>query len=148
MFLSLPLWCRCQWPIALLLFTIVLQGIYCIDYASSIINAAFGLFVGLQSYPLQIKMMINSSSREKMPRLHAPYYLRRYYLILLLFRITVLSCCCLCTTFAKLFEPKIKKVARLTAELNALEAERLAKIVVVFGYEVRHNSPSVEIYTR
>ncbi|KAL7530872.1 hypothetical protein ACHAXR_007227 [Thalassiosira sp. AJA248-18] len=52
----------------------------------------------------------------------------------LVFRIAVLAHC-LCDAFAGLFEPKSKKVARLTAELAALEAERLSKIVVVFGYE-------------
>ena len=41
-----------------------------------------------------------------------------------------------CLFDAKLFEPKSKKVARLTAELAALEADRLSKLVVVFGYEV------------
>lgn len=56
-------------------------------------------------------------------------------LILLLFRITVLTVS-LCDAFPKLFEPKAKKVARLTAELAALEAERLKNFVVVFGYEV------------
>mmetsp|Transcript_15652 Transcript_15652/g.33896 ORF Transcript_15652/g.33896 Transcript_15652/m.33896 type:complete len:595 (+) Transcript_15652:20-1804(+) len=52
----------------------------------------------------------------------------------LLFRIVVLAFC-LCDAFAKLFEAKSKKVIRLTAELAALEAERLSKLVVVFGYE-------------
>lgn len=37
---------------------------------------------------------------------------------------------------AKLFEGKSKKVARLTQELAKLEADRLSKLVVVFGYEV------------
>jgi hypothetical protein len=55
--------------------------------------------------------------------------------LVLLFRITVLTYC-LCDAFPKLFEPKSKKVARLTAELAALEAERLSNLVVVFGYEV------------
>ena len=53
----------------------------------------------------------------------------------LLVRTAVLAYC-LCDALAKLFEPKSKKVERLTAELAALEAERLARIVVVFGYEV------------
>ncbi|KAL3756720.1 hypothetical protein ACHAWU_005412 [Discostella pseudostelligera] len=57
-----------------------------------------------------------------------------HYLVLL-FQISILTCC-LCDAFPKLFEPKSKKVARLTAELAALEAERLSKLVVVFGYEV------------
>lgn len=43
---------------------------------------------------------------------------------------------CLCDAFPKLFESKSKKVARLTAELAALEDERLSNLVVVFGYEV------------
>lgn len=50
------------------------------------------------------------------------------------FQIALLIIYCLCD--AKLFEPKSKKVARLTAELAALEADRLSKLVVVFGYEV------------
>ena len=56
-------------------------------------------------------------------------------ILILLFRTAVLTFC-LCDAFPKLFEPKSKRVARLTAELAALEAERLSKIVVVFGYEV------------
>ena len=50
------------------------------------------------------------------------------------FQTALLIIYCLCD--AKLFEPKSKKVARLTAELAALEADRLSKLVVVFGYEV------------
>jgi hypothetical protein len=42
----------------------------------------------------------------------------------------------ICDAFPKLFESKSKKVARLTAELAALEDERLSNLVVVFGYEV------------
>jgi hypothetical protein len=37
-----------------------------------------------------------------------------------------------------LFERRKKKVARLTAELAKLEAERLSKLVVVFGCEVSY----------
>ncbi len=55
--------------------------------------------------------------------------------LVLFFRIYTLTFC-LCDAFPKLFEPKSKKVARLTAELAALEAERLSKLVVLFGYEV------------
>jgi len=54
--------------------------------------------------------------------------------ISLVLRLAVLAYC-LCNAFAKLFETKTKKVARLTAELAALEDERLSKLVVVFGYE-------------
>ena len=43
---------------------------------------------------------------------------------------------CIRTISAKLFEGKSKKVARLTQELAKLEADRLSKLVVVFGYEV------------
>lgn len=62
-------------------------------------------------------------------------------ILILLFRTAVLTFC-LCDAFPKLFEPKSKRVARLTAELAALEAERLSKIVVVFGYEVSTLSSS------
>ena len=44
---------------------------------------------------------------------------------------------------AKLFEGKSKKVARLTQELAKLEADRLSKLVVVFGYEVSAYSISL-----
>ena len=43
---------------------------------------------------------------------------------------------CIQNISAKLFEGKSKKVARLTQELAKLEADRLSKLVVVFGYEV------------
>ena len=43
---------------------------------------------------------------------------------------------CIRNIFAKLFEGKSKKVARLTQELAKLEADRLSKLVVVFGFEV------------
>lgn len=52
-----------------------------------------------------------------------------------IFRVILLAYC-FCDVLAKLFESKTKKVARLTAELATLEAERLSKVVVVFGYEV------------
>ena len=39
----------------------------------------------------------------------------------------------MCDAFPKLFEPKSKKLARLTAELAALEAERTSNLV---GHEV------------
>ncbi len=58
-----------------------------------------------------------------------------HHLAILLFRMSILTFC-QCDAFPKLFEPKSHKVARLTAELAALEAERLSKYVVVFGYEV------------
>ncbi|KAL3826999.1 hypothetical protein ACHAXA_000063 [Cyclostephanos tholiformis] len=54
--------------------------------------------------------------------------------LVLLFRTMVLTYC-ICDAFPKLFEPKSKKVARLTAELAALEAERTSNLVVIFGYE-------------
>lgn len=56
-------------------------------------------------------------------------------LLATLLRISVLVYCCCHDAFAKPFESKSKKIARLTAELAALEAERLSKLVVVFGYE-------------
>lgn len=43
---------------------------------------------------------------------------------------------CIRNISAKLFEGKSKKVARLTQELAKLEADRLSKLVVVFGFEV------------
>lgn len=43
---------------------------------------------------------------------------------------------CIQSISAKLFEGKSKKVARLTQELAKLEADRLSKLVVLFGYEV------------
>ena len=43
---------------------------------------------------------------------------------------------CIRDISAKLFEGKSKKVARLTQELAKLEADRLSKLVVVFGFEV------------
>lgn len=58
------------------------------------------------------------------------------HILATLSRISVLFfCLCHRVAVAKLFESKSKKVARLTAELAKLEAERLSKIVVVFGYE-------------
>jgi hypothetical protein len=53
---------------------------------------------------------------------------------------TLLAATCIAADAAlpkvSLFERRKKKVARLTAELAKLEAERLSKLVVVFGCEV------------
>lgn len=53
---------------------------------------------------------------------------------------TLLAAACIAADAAlpkvSLFERRKKKVARLTAELAKLEAERLSKLVVVFGCEV------------
>ncbi|KAL9180423.1 hypothetical protein ACHAXT_008393 [Thalassiosira profunda] len=67
-------------------------------------------------------------------RLRPPSLPRMHRRVGLLVRTAVLAYC-LCDALAKLFEPKSKKVERLTAELAALEAERMLKVVVVFGYE-------------
>ena len=66
------------------------------------------------------------------PRRSSPPYTTHHLVLLQTY--------CLCDAFPKLFpklfESKSKKVARLTAELAALEDERLSNLVVVFGYEV------------
>jgi hypothetical protein len=55
---------------------------------------------------------------------------------------TLLAATCIAADAAfpkvSLFERRKKKVARLTAELAKLEAERLSKLVVVFGCEVSY----------
>lgn len=76
--------------------------------------------------------MAYAPRRAPLPLFHAH---ARHHLLVIFFRIAVLAYC-LCDAFAKLFETKSKKVSRLTAELAALEAERLSNFVVVIGYEV------------